>query len=73
MILTLASVLSAVNISKAAAVSGSGAPTPWEVSITLTKSLMCKAIRNPGLKLCSSIIGAFASCTVLPARPPRMA
>ena len=43
------------------------------VSSTLFRSLMCKSIRNPGLKLRSIIIGAFASMTVEPARPPRMA
>src|SRR5471030_3063699 len=54
-------------------VRGSCAPTPWEVSSALAKSLICKSIRNPGLKLRSITIGALASSTVLPASPPRIA
>ena len=56
-----------------AAVSGSGTPTSCEVSSALVRSFMCRLMRKPGLKLRSSIIGALASSTALPASPPRMA
>ena len=52
---------------------GSSIPTASEAFIALVRSLMCSSIRKPGLKLRSRIMGAFASITVLPARPPRIA
>ena len=45
----------------------------WDVSSAFARSLICRSMRKPGLKLRSMTIGALASSTVLPARPPRMA
>ena len=51
----------------------SGSSIPFAVSMTFVMSLRLIASGPPGLKLREYIIGAFASSTVLPARPPRIA
>jgi len=53
-------------------VNGTGALTTCAAFNALFRSLICSSMRKPGLKLCA-IIRAFASITVAPARPPRIA
>ena len=50
-----------------------GEPTLCPVSRALFRSLMCRSILKPGLKLPSRIMGTLAFITVEPARPPLMA